>query len=205
MKYILKPASVLFITAVITVAFLSVAYNLTLDPIENQKRKTQEAAMKEVLPRASEFRKIQAELSGSMTAVYEGLVNNMLVGYVIQLSPEGYSGKIDLIAGISVLTNTLIGMRVIRHTETPGLGALSVKGNFYRQFNSRELVTLSVTRSSPGEHEIQAITSSTITTRAVTNAVNEAIKWYQKTNLHGESANNENSASDEITDGGNVE
>jgi len=204
MNYILKPAAVLLITAVLTVALLSVAYNLTLEPIENQKRRTQQAAMKEVLPRAAEFREVQAELMGTMTAVYEGLVNDMLVGYVVQLSPEGYSGKIDLIAGISVLTYNLIGMRVIRHTETPGLGALAVKGNFYRQFNSRELVRLSVVRNSPGEHDIQAITSSTITTRAITNAVNEAINWFLVTHL----PDRHKTEHEEITDGqngGNVE
>jgi len=178
MKYILKPAAVLFITAVITVALLSVVYNLTLEPIENQKRKTQEAAMKDVLPGADKFCEMQVELSGSMTAVYEGFIGDTLTGYVVKLSPKGYGGTIDLITGISVLTNTLTGMRVIRHTETPGLGALAVKEYFYRQFNSKELTRLSVTRSSPGEHEIQAITSSTVTTRAITYAVNEAIQWY---------------------------
>jgi len=204
MKYILKPAAVLFITAVITVTLLSVAYNLTLEPIENQKRKTQEAAMKEVLPRADKFSEIQIELSGSMSAVYEGFIDDMLVGYVVKLSPKGYGGAIDLITGISVLTNTLIGMRVIKHTETPGLGALAVKGNFYRQFNSRELARLNVTRSSPGENEIQAITSSTVTTRAVTNAVNEAIEWYLKTHIpyHAKDEHEESAGSE---DGGESE
>jgi len=201
MKYIFKPAAVLFITAVITVTLLSVVYNLTLEPIENQKRKTQEAAMKEVLPGADKFSEIQAELSGSMTAVYEGLKDDMLIGYVVMMSPKGYGGAIDLITGISVLTNTLIGMRVIKHTETPGLGALAVKANFYRQFNSRELVRLNVTRTSPGEHEIQAITSSTITTRAITNAVNEAIEWYLRTHI----SYNVKDAQEDSEDGGENE
>ena len=81
---------------------------------------------------------------------------------------------------------------------------LAVKGNFYRQFNSRELVRLNVTRSSPGENEIQAITSSTVTTRAVTGAVNEAIEWYLRTHIpyrakdeHNESADSENGGENE--------
>ena len=204
MKYILKPAAVLFITAVITVALLSVIYNLTLEPIENQKRKTREAAMKDVLPNADKFREAQAELTGSMTAVYEGLKDDMLTGFVVMLSPKGYGGAIDLITGISVLTNTLTGMRVIRHTETPGLGALAVKENFYRQYNSRALVKLSVTRSSPGEHDIQAITSSTVTTRAINNAVNEAIQWYLNTRSpNNNEGGHEESAGSE--DGGEIE
>ena len=178
MNYIIKPAAVLLITSVITIAALSVVYNLTLEPIERQKRRTQETAMKEVLPGVSEYREIPAEKTGSIVAIYEGVNGNTLAGYVVQLSPEGYSGNIDLMVGISVLDKKITGMRVLRHSETPGLGALAVKEDFYRRYNNKALVPLGVTRTSPGDNEIQAITSATITTRAITNAVNEAIEWF---------------------------
>ena len=183
MMYIIKPAATLFITAAITIAALSVVHTLTLEPIETQKRKTQEAAMREVLPGAGEYREIPAEKSGSIVAVYEGRPggkgsSGSLVGYVVQLAPEGYSGAIDLIAGISVPDKKITGVRVLRHSETPGLGALAVKEDFYRRYDGKELLPLGVVRASPGEQEIQAITSATITTRAITRAVNEAIAWY---------------------------
>ena len=177
MNYILRPAVTLFLTATVTVAALSVVYNLTLEPIERQIRKTQEAAMREVLPQASEYRETQAK-TGSITAVYEGLSGGDITGYIVRLSPEGYSGNIDLLVGISVHERKITGMRVLRHSETPGLGALAVKEEFYRQFDNRALAPLGVARTSPGEHDITAITSSTITSRAITNAVNEAIEWY---------------------------
>jgi len=183
MKYILKPAATLFITAIITVAALSIVYNLTLEPIEKQKNRTQEAAMREVMPKATEYIKMETEKTGNIIDVYEGyyssvaLDEKILIGYVVQLSPEGYSGNIDIIVGVSVADNKISGMRVLRHTETPGLGALAVKEDFYRRYEDRELMLLGVVRSSPGENEIQAITSATITTKAITNAVNEAIEW----------------------------
>ena len=179
MNYILKPAAALFITAVITVTLLSVVYNLTLVPIERQKQKTQEAAMSAVLPQAAGYRKIPADISGSIVAVYEGEKNGNTAGYVIQLAREGYSGKIDLIVGISAPDKKITGIRVLRHSETPGLGSLSVKENFYRQYDNKALSPLTVVRGvAPGEQEIAAITSATITSRAITNAVNEAIAWY---------------------------
>jgi len=178
LKYIIKPAATLLITAVIVVAALSVVYSFTKDPIEKQKRKTQDAAMKEVLPQASEYREIQIEKTGSIVAVYEGLSGGTLEGFVVQLSPEGYSGKIDLMVGISETDKKITGMRVLRHSETPGLGANAVKEDFYRRYDNRALVPLGVARAAPGENDIQAITSSTITTRAITGAVNEAIEWY---------------------------
>ncbi|MCL2233439.1 MAG: FMN-binding protein, partial [Treponema sp.] len=101
-----------------------------------------------------------------------------LLGYVLALSPVGYSGNIDLMVGISARDEKITGVRILRHSETPGLGALAARESFYRRFDNRPLIPLTVVRSSPGEHEISAITSSTITTRAITNAVNEAINWY---------------------------
>jgi len=179
MKYILKPAITLFITAAVTVAALSYVYTLTLEPIEKQKRRTQEAAMKDVLPQASNYHEIHTDISGNITAIFEGISGSALTGYVIQLSPEGYSGNIDMMVGISIREEKITGMRVLRHTETPGLGANAVKENFYRRYDNKPASPLTVVRTSPGENEIQAITSSTITTRAITNAVNEAVKWYQ--------------------------
>ena len=178
MKHIIKPAASLFITAVLTVAALSVVYNLTLEPIEKQKHIMRDAAMREVFPQGSEFREIQTEKTGSITAVYEALSNNVLTGYVVQLSPEGYSGAIDLMVGILLPDEIITGMRVLQHTETPGLGALAVREDFYNQYNRRPLTPLGVVKTAPGQNEIQAITSATITTRAITNAVNEAIEWY---------------------------
>ncbi|MCL2804824.1 MAG: FMN-binding protein [Treponema sp.] len=185
MKYIIKPAATLLITAVITVAALSIVYNLTLEPIERQARRTQEKAMMEVmlLPGGT-FEKLERsdwgiENSGNIVSIHRALYLTQLYGYVVQLSPEGYSGKIDLVVGISIHPFEKInGLRVLRHSETPGLGALATEESFYQQFTARDLVALGVAKASAGMHDIQAITSSTITTKAITGAVNEAIEWY---------------------------
>ena len=178
MNYILKPAMTLFITAVLTIAALSVVFINTYEPIQIQRQIRLEAAMRAVLPHAEEFREMQAQVSGRMVAVFEGTIDDIVVGYVVSLSSPGYSGNIDLMVGIYSADQSISGMRIVRHTETPGLGALIVRPDFYRRFDSRPLIPLGVVRTSPGEHDIQTITDSTITTRAVTDAVNEAIAWY---------------------------
>lgn len=179
MKYIIKPAASLFIAAVITVAALSFVYNKTYESIEKQKYKAQEKAMRELLPKADSFDEVEIELAGNINAVYEGYSdNNVLVGYILKLSPEGYSGPIDFLIGISAVEKQITGIRILRHSETPGFGALAVKEDFFGQFAKRSLVPLGVTKTSPNKDEIQAITSATITSRAITNAVNEAIEWY---------------------------
>jgi electron transport complex protein RnfG len=178
MKHILKPALSLFFIAAIFTALLAFVRDLTLEPIENQRRNTMERTMNAVLTEALEFKEIPAELSGSMVRVFEGKTGDEIIGFVIELAPIGYSGEINMMVGISTLTKTITGMRILRHSETPGLGALAVKENFYRKFDGRGLNPLRVVRTGAGENEIDAITSSTITTVAIVSAVNEAMEWF---------------------------
>jgi electron transport complex protein RnfG len=181
MKHIIKPALSLFLITAIATALLGLVRNLTLEPIENQRKRTQERIMKEVLPMASDFREISVEKSGYIVRILEGTIAGETTGFVIELSPVGYSGIINMMVGISKADNKITGMRVIRHSETPGLGALAVNERFYNRFNGKELVPLRVVRTSSGSHdEIEAITAATITTRAITNAVNEATEWYNR-------------------------
>ncbi|MDR0324096.1 MAG: RnfABCDGE type electron transport complex subunit G [Treponema sp.] len=179
MKHIIKPALALFIITASVTALLGIARNLTLEPIENQRRKTQEKTMREVLPQASAFREIDTEKSGSIVSIYEGRRGNEFAGFVIELMPSGYSGTINLMVGISAEEKNISGMRILKHSETPGLGANAVKEKFYRRFDGKNLVPLRVVKVPTGSaDEIEAITASTITTKAVTDAVNQAIEWY---------------------------
>ena len=138
--------------------------------------------MKEVLPEASYYREVvfsdSAEKPGNLVRVFEGLKDGETIGYVMELNPPGYSGRISMMVGISSVDNIITGMRVIRHTETPGLGALAVRESFYSRFDGKALSPLRVVRVLPGDNEIESITGSTITTVAITNAVNDAILWY---------------------------
>ena len=179
MKHIIKPALSLFIVAALSAVSLGIVYNITLEPIENNRRRVQERMLMEVLPAAYGFREMAAETPGSIVRIFEGLrEGGEVMGYVLELAPTGYGGAINMMVGISKAESVVTGMRVLRHSETPGFGAYIVRESFFRRFDNRNLVPISVVRRSPGENEIQAITSSTITTQAVANAVNEAIEWY---------------------------
>jgi electron transport complex protein RnfG len=184
MKHILKPAFALFIIAAAATALLGIARDLTLEPIANQQKRTQEKMMKEVLPQAAGFIEIEDFLyEGSIVRVFEGVSGSGIAGYVIELAPSGYSGTINMMVGISSGENKITGMRVLKHSETPGLGANAVYEKFYSRFNGKNLVRLNVVKVPTGNaNEIEAITASTITTRAITNAVNEAIEWYLRHN-----------------------
>jgi len=138
----------------------------------------QEEMMRALLTQADSFEEIQAEVSGSMVRVFRASYGGGTVGYIVELAPSGYGGRISMVVGVSSADSTLAGMRVLRHSETPGLGSVISAARFYDTFTGRQLNPLTVVRGSAGDNEIDAITSATITTVAVTNAVNEAIEWY---------------------------
>ena len=180
MKHIIKPAFSLFIIAAITTALLGFVFDLTKEPIENQNRLARDRTMREVLTRADSFRELNADIGGNIVKVYEGLAGGNVLGYVLELSVKGYSSDpINLMVGILREENQIAGMRILNHSETPGLGSLAARPAFYERFSGLALNPLRVVKSPPGPGEIQALTSATITTNAITSAVNEAIEWYK--------------------------
>jgi electron transport complex protein RnfG len=180
---IIKPALKLFLVAAIATTLLTLTHALTLEPIAANNKVAQEKLMKDIFKQATVFNEITAEKSGNINRIFEALNDDRLIGHVIELSPVGYAGTINMIVGISKTDDVVAGVRVLKHKETPGLGALIVTEKFYRKYDGRKLVPLRVVRTSPSENEIDAITSATISTRVVTNAVNEAIEWYQRSGL----------------------
>ena len=184
--HIIKPALALFLTSVVVIAALTLVYSITEEPIRQNQLRRQETAMAEVLPQAELFAVMNGQATDGILAIHVGLTqDDVLVGYVFTLSPEGYSGNIDMMVGISVTDKVISGVRIMRHTETPGLGALAARADFYTKFDNLPLQPLSVVKhGAKTETEIDAITSSTITTKAIVDAVNEAIAWVTAYELH---------------------
>lgn len=169
-KEVIKPALVLLIIASVAAAALGAVQSITAAPIKMQEDKTKADAMKAVMPDASSFEEIEnVELSGSVTAVYKA--DNG--GFVITTAPSGFGGTVNTMVGIDT-EGVITGLRVTKHAETPGLGAKSTEPDFYEQFAGMS-GSLAVTKDGG---EVVPITSSTITSRAVTSGANDALQWF---------------------------
>jgi Na+-translocating ferredoxin:NAD+ oxidoreductase RnfG subunit len=101
MKHIIKPAFSLFIIAAIATTALATVRNFTEEPIKNQRRIAQERVKREILPDASVYKEISALKSGSIQGIHECSNEKGTVGFIVELAPEGYSGVITMMAGIS--------------------------------------------------------------------------------------------------------
>ncbi len=73
------------------------------------------------------------------------------------------------------------GIDIIKHSETPGLGAKADQPAFKDQFKGKPTEDLVVVKTgASSDEEIDSISGATITSRAVTNAVNEASAYYNE-------------------------
>lgn len=170
-KDILKPALILFVICLVVTALLAGTNLLTKDKIAEQSALEAEQSRKVVLSDADSFE----EADG----YYIGKANNETVGYVFQTEAKGYGGAVKVMTGISA-DGQITGVVILEHSETPGLGANAEKASFTDQFKqtAQEKGITLVKNKAPSDGEIEAMTGASITSRAVTNAVNEAITKY---------------------------
>lgn len=97
---------------------------------------------------------------------------------LLPLSGQGYGGMIDAILALRGNMNTIAGIAVTRHSETPGLGGRIEEKSWQASFPGTELRDASgelrfrVARGpSSGVHEVDGITGATRTGRGVTQMV----------------------------------
>ena len=153
---------------------------VTKDKIEQNSIETRNAAMSVIIPDA-EFTEV--EVSEEWTApadknqpaisgVYAAEAGGETIAYCVEVKPKGFGGELTLIVGVNT-DGTIAGAQVTAHGETPGLGAKAQSDkNWITQFAGQPADgSLAVSKDGG---TINAITGSTITSRAVTLGVNTA-------------------------------
>ncbi len=187
-KVMLKEAGILFAITLLSGLMLGFVYELTKEPIRIQQEKAVQEACAAVFTDAAEFvetdyapsGELVAELAGNgvkIGTIYEAKASDgSLLGYVVQsTSSEGYGGNIVLYLGIT-LDGTLHDISILEIAETPGLGMLA-EDVLAPQFHEKNVSQFTYTKNgSQTDSEIDAISGATITTKAVTNAVNGGLK-----------------------------
>ncbi|MBQ7097746.1 MAG: FMN-binding protein [Clostridia bacterium] len=166
------------ITAV--AALCLAAVNMVTEPIiKKNSEKNQVLAQQKVLSAAKEFKAVEAPLpdvSGVKTEkVNVGYDGRDVVGYAITVvSDAGYGGKIKVIVGVKN-DLTVEKIEILEHSETAGLGANAAKPKFSGQFEGKKGGFSVVKGSAKNVNDISAISSATITSKAVTSCVNAAL------------------------------
>ena len=187
----------LILTAITLVAgtLLGIVYEITKGPIAIAKEKAKKAAYQTVLKEADTFVPYEAFDADAVATILSKAnvcgcrVDEVVVakkagsikGYVITVTTsEGYGGDIQISMGIT-LEGTLQGIEILSISETAGLGMQADTAEFKGQYAKKPAENFVVTKEgAQDEHEIDAISSATVTTRAITNAVNAGIAYYNQ-------------------------
>ncbi|MBT8149735.1 MAG: RnfABCDGE type electron transport complex subunit G, partial [Gammaproteobacteria bacterium] len=95
---------------------------------------------------------------------------------------DGYSGDIDYIVGINLADNSIAGVRVLGHRETPGLGDdIEVrKSNWIKSFNGKRLGRPELARWTVKKDGgvFDGFTGATITPRALVTSVARVLQYH---------------------------
>lgn len=179
MKENIKLGLILLLITGIAGLLLGGAYEVTKAPIAEKIASDKQAAMKEILPTADKFDKSDVKINEKVTEVNAGMKGTEIAGYAIKVTPKGYGGPVEIMVGLSN-DGKVTGIKILLHTETPGLGANAPEPLFSDQYKDKPTKDkLEVVKVAPSkENQIQAITGATITSKAVTLGVNDAIDFY---------------------------
>ena len=168
----------LFGVTLLAAGLLGSVYALTKEPIRLAELKKKNEAIQVVVPGfdnepSQEVRSLYVD--GDSLYFYTARKGNEILGTAVEtFTKKGFSGEFKLMVGFKQ-DGSIIDIAVIKHAETPGLGDKMVKGksDFSLQFMGKnpDHFNLAVKKD---RGDVDAITASTITSRAYCDAVQRA-------------------------------
>ena len=191
MNKIVKNSIILTVITLVAGLGLGFVYEITKDPIAQAEDAAKKEAWQQVFPEASleEFEAIDvdaeiaeqviSDLGIKATVDEVCTVNGGDDGYVITTTDkEGYGGNIQITVGITN-DGTVNGVSILSISETAGLGMRATEPAFYEQYQGKQTDKFVVSKDGGEGEPIDALSGATITSRAMTGAVNAALAYYQ--------------------------
>jgi electron transport complex protein RnfG len=189
-----KPALTLAIVAAALTVLLALVASFTRERITSNEQAWIRQRLDALVPPATHDNDLLAD-SIAVTApdllgasqpvnIYRARRGGAPVAAVLRpIAPDGYRGPIELLVAVSP-DGRLIGVQVIRHQETPGLGDAfeSRDVHWLDRFRGRSLTDPPPQRWTVRRDggDFDAFTGATITPRAIVKAVRNALEYYQR-------------------------
>lgn len=168
----------LCLTAVCLVcsALLGATYAVTAEPIAEASRKALVEAISQVLPEGGEISEANTvEFGGQKYEYYTQSIDGQTSAWAVKSTTSGFGGPLTVLVGVGT-DGSVYSTKVLSHTETPGLGAkCQTDEGFLVQFRGLD-PSVKILKVTKDGGNIDAITASTITSRAYTLAVANAVE-----------------------------
>jgi len=192
---IIKDAAILFAITLVAGLLLGFVYDITKDPIQQQEMAGKITAYQALYPDAADF-SYNEEINSLIENSEELFINSgadfgnvtidevvevtdassQMIGYVISAtSKDGYNGNIGISVGITA-DGVVTGIEMLELNETVGFGMQAADAGFKNQYKGKQVDYFTITKNGKSaDNEIDALSGATITSTAVTNAVNAAL------------------------------
>ena len=187
-------ASAMIIFSLVASAALSISYFLTKTPIEESDARAKRMFLNQVVPSNLYDNNLVKDtisvepnpLIGNKKNIdiYRAKKNNQVIAVIIEtIAPDGYSGEIKTLVGVDQ-KDKILGVRVITHKETPGLGDyIEVdKSHWIKNFNLKSLDEMGekewAVKKDGGDFDY--VTGATITSRAVVKSTFKSLLYVKE-------------------------
>ena len=177
------PAIILTIICLVTTGLVALTFDITREERERQKIIAANVNRLALFPDALSFTPLAEDGAVLPAGLKEALLvagpDGSQIGYIFVSEKRGYGGTVPVMVAVDMAAR-ITGIRVLANEETPGLGKKIENSAFLSQFTSKtaeESFALLVDNDS--KQPIDAIAGATISSRAVTDAVNIALLYFQ--------------------------
>ncbi|HPF54917.1 MAG TPA: FMN-binding protein [Clostridiales bacterium] len=174
-RQIIRPILVLLALCIVISGAVSVTYFFTADKIAAQAEEKINENLTLLLPGTVDKTETECD-----AFVYYDCADaaGAALGRAYLIDAKGYGGPISLMVGIKA-DGTVAGISILSSTETPGLGKKAENSEFYGQFSDKDVDVFTVVKgSAASDDQISAISGATISSKAITNAVNTVLTHF---------------------------
>jgi H+/Na+-translocating ferredoxin:NAD+ oxidoreductase subunit G len=183
MKEMIKMIVVLTALSVISGGSLAFVQKKTTARIENNQLKfIKGPAVEEILRGASNDPikdRFKITTDGNSRNFFVGVMDGKPNAVAFESSGKGFGGDVNIMVGVDLDTDKILGVGVTTHSETPGMGSRAKSDPaFVSQFKGQALEQVFKVKKDGGQ--VDALSGATITSRAVTFGVTEAGKMYKE-------------------------
>ncbi len=189
---------VLVACALVTGGLLAFVNHVTEGPIALQSEKTLADGIKAVMGggslRVTSNDTIRQEMGGKtyLFVVHKTAQDGKEIGAAVESTTQGFGGDLKVLVGFDP-QGTILGYTILSSSETPGLGAKA--GQWFQKDGKGNIIGKSPAKGdlavSKDGGDVDAITASTITSRAFLKAVNQAYHAYMRKAVDGHSGASE--------------
>lgn len=166
---ILQIAMNLTVACLVSGIILASTYFVTHPVAVEKSKMLEKEAMQQLVTTADTFSGVDGK-KGWYAAEKDGNV----IAYIVPSETKGYGGTIKIMVAVST-DGKVIDYNILAMNETPGLGDGAAKDFFRDRIKGKNSEDLEVTKDPSNKKNVQAMTGATITSRAVTKGVKEAV------------------------------